>query len=85
MRLASFLQGATAMGCAAAALVFFRFYRQSIDRFFLWFSLAFVILSIDYAILGTIALATEWRVYVFGLRLVAFGLILAAIGEKNRA
>ncbi len=80
----AFLQGATAMGCAAAALIFFRFYRQSVDRLFLWFSLAFVILAIDYSILGTVAVATEWRVYVYGVRLLAFVVILGAIADKNR-
>jgi hypothetical protein len=81
--MATFLRGATAMGCAAAALVFLRFYRQSIDRFFLFFSLAFVILAIDYAVLGLVSVATEWRVYVFTFRLAAFVLILLAIGQKN--
>jgi hypothetical protein len=79
------LQGATAMGCATAALVFFRFWRQSLDRFFLFFAMAFVILAIDYAILGTVTVATEWRVYVYGVRLVAFLLIVGAIGVKNRS
>jgi len=81
----AFLRGATAMGCAAAALIFFRFWRQSLDRFFLLFALAFVILAIDHAILGTVTVATEWRVYVYGVRLVAFLVIVAAIGIKNRS
>ncbi len=81
----SFLRGATAMGCATAALIFFRFYRQSLDSFFLFFALAFVILAIDSSILGLVALATEWRIYVFAFRLLAFVLILSAIGQKNRS
>jgi len=79
-----FLRGATVMGCAMAALYFFRFWRQSLDRFFLLFALAFVIFGIDYAILALVSVATEWRVYVFGVRLIAFALIIAAIGLKNR-
>ncbi|HXD75559.1 MAG TPA: DUF5985 family protein [Vicinamibacterales bacterium] len=79
------LRGATAMGCAAAALIFFRFWRQSVDRFFLFFALAFAILAVEYAILGTVTVATEWRVYVYGVRLVAFLLIVSAIGIKNRS
>ncbi len=81
----AFLRGATAMGCATAALVFFRFYKQSVDRFFLMFSLAFLILAIDYTILGVVPVATEWRIYVFAFRLVAFALILIAVGIKNRS
>ena len=41
MTLTNFLRGGTAIGCAAAALIFLRFYRQSFDRSFLFFSLAF--------------------------------------------
>jgi membrane protein DedA with SNARE-associated domain len=37
-----------------------------------------------YTLLGTVAFATEWRVYVFVVRLVAFCLILYAIFDKNR-
>lgn len=82
--IAAFFRGATAMGCAVAAIFFIKFWRQSLDRFFLLFALAFSILTIDYAILGLVAVATEWRVYIFGLRLVAFALIVVAIGIKNR-
>jgi uncharacterized membrane protein len=80
----TFLRGATAMGCLVAALFFLRFWRQSLDRFFLLFALAFAILAFDYAVLGLVSFATEWRVYVFGVRLVAFGMILGAIALKNR-
>ena len=38
-----FYWGATAMGCLVAALFFFRFYRQSTDRLFLFFALGFTI------------------------------------------
>jgi uncharacterized membrane-anchored protein YitT (DUF2179 family) len=80
----TFLRGATSMGCAVAAVYFARFWRQSIDRFFLLFALAFFILAIQYLILGVVSFATEWQVYVFTLRLVAFALIIVAIVEKNR-
>ena len=78
-----FVQGATTMGCAVVGLIFLRFWRQSLDRLFLLFALAFLILACDYALLGLVSLADEWRVYVFGLRLIAFGLIALAIVDKN--
>ena len=81
----TFLYGMTTMGCAVAALFFLRFWRQSLDRFFLLFALAFFILSVDYGILGLVSVANEWRPYVYGVRLLAFGLIIAAIGDKNRS
>jgi hypothetical protein len=80
----TFLHGLTTMGCAVAGLFFLRFWRQSLDRFFLLFALAFFILAVDYAILGLVTFANEWRPYVYAVRLVAFTLILAAIADKNR-
>ena len=79
-----FIQGAVAMGCAVAGLFFLRFWRDSRDRLFRWFALAFWVMALSYMLLGLIAFATEWRVYVFVLRLVAFSLILFGIYEKNR-
>ena len=84
MRLVSFLHGMVAMGCAIAAIFFLRFWNRSRDRLFLYFSIAFLILSISYVLLGTVMLATEWRIYVFVLRLLAFCTILFGIYEKNR-
>jgi Family of unknown function (DUF5985) len=80
----TFLYGAAAMGCALIGLFFWRFWRQSLDRLFLMFALAFWILAIDRTVLGVLAFATEWREYVFLLRLLAFCLILYGIIDKNR-
>jgi hypothetical protein len=82
--MADVLYGATAMGCFVAGLFFLRFWRASMDRLFLLFSLAFWILALAYGVRGALPAATEWHVYVFGIRLVAFGLILFAIIDKNR-
>jgi uncharacterized protein DUF5985 len=79
-----FIQGAVAMGCAVAAVFFLRFWRQSRDTLFFCFSAAFALLSVSYVLLGTVAFATEWRVYVFVVRLLAFCLILYGIFDKNR-
>jgi len=82
--LQAFLRGAVATGCAIAALFFLRFWRTSRDRLFAYFALAFAILSLDYILLGVVPLSTETQVYVFAVRLVAFGSILYGIYEKNR-
>ena len=79
-----FFYGAVTMGCAVAGLYFLRFWRQSFDRLFLLFALAFWLLAANYALLGTIQFANEARVYVFSVRLVAFCLILYGIFDKNR-
>lgn len=79
-----FLHGAVAMGCAIVGIFFLRFWRQSQDRLFLRFAWAFWILALSYVLLGLVAFATEWRVYVFIVRLLAFCMILYGIFEKNR-
>jgi hypothetical protein len=84
MRMVVFVHGAVAMGCVLIAMFFHRFWQQSRDRLFLRFAAAFGILAVSYLLLGTITFATEWRVYVFLLRLLAFCTILYAIFQKNR-
>jgi uncharacterized protein DUF5985 len=80
----AFLQGAVGMGCVVAGLFFLRFWRDSRDRLFLRFAIAFWLLAMSYVLLGVISFATEWRLYVFVVRLVAFCFILYGIAEKNR-
>jgi hypothetical protein len=80
----SFLHGGVAMGCLIVGVFFLRFWQQSRDRLFLRFASAFWILALSYALLGLVAFATEWRVYVFVVRLLAFCMILYGIFEKNR-
>jgi hypothetical protein len=84
MNVVVFLQGATAMGCVIVGAFFLRFWNQSRDRLFAWFAVAFWVLAVSYLVLGTVAFATEWRVYVFVIRLIAFCMILYGIFEKNR-
>jgi hypothetical protein len=80
----TFLYGTTAMNCAVIGLFFLRFWTRSRDRFFLWFACAFLILGVERAVLGLLPFATEWREYVYLLRLFAFCVILYGIADKNR-
>ena len=84
MTIVSFVQGAVAMGCILAGVFFLRFWRESRDRLFLHFASAFWMLGASYVVLGVVAFATEWRVYVFVVRLLAFCMILYGIIDKNR-
>lgn len=64
-------------------LFFWRSWRQTRDRFFALFALAFWALSLNW--LGLFfTREDEVRTYFFVLRLVAFTLILLAIWDKNR-
>jgi hypothetical protein len=84
MTVVPFLHGAVSLGCAVIAVFFLRFWRQSADRLFLFFAVAFGVLALDYLVLGVLDGATEWRVPVFAVRLSAFLVILLGILDKNR-
>lgn len=79
-----FLFGLLTAAALTAALFFLRFWRQTADRLFLFFALAFCALGINWLALAMTDPASEHRYYAFLLRLVAFGFILYGIFEKNR-
>jgi hypothetical protein len=84
MTLATFLNGATTVGCLTIGLFFFKFWRESRDRLFLAFTLGLWLLALDYALLGIAAFDAEDRVWIFAVRLLAFALVVAGIIDKNR-
>ena len=75
------ISGVLVGGYLVAALFFLRFRRETGDRLFLAFSVAFAILAVQRMAL---ALTTRSETLIYGLRLLAFVLILAAIIDKNR-
>jgi hypothetical protein len=78
------LSGAIAMGWLMAALFFFRFWRRTRDHFFLWFALSFLLEAFDRVALAIMDGTGEDAPVIYGLRVVAYGLILLAIWQKNR-
>ena len=76
------LAGALGMASLVAALFFLRFWRTTRDRFFLFFSLAFFIEGVNRLLIG--ASVSEDAPTHYIPRLVAYGLILWAILDKNR-
>jgi Family of unknown function (DUF5985) len=79
-----FLWGALAMASFSAALLLLRFWRLSGERLFLFFSLGFGLLSLNWIVLAITQPTVETRHYVYLLRLLAFALIIAGIVDKNR-
>ena len=77
------LTGAIAMASIVIALFFVRFWRDSGDRFFLYFALSFLIEGV-HRLASTILLAShEDSPLHYLIRLLSYGLILWAILEKN--
>jgi hypothetical protein len=80
----SLLVGAIGLASLVAALFFLRFWRTSRDRFFLFFALSFLIEAINrVGVYVAVGLQEDQPVYYLA-RLVAYGLILIAIIDKNR-
>jgi len=81
----SFLLGGVALGSLAASLFFWRFWRDTADRFFLYFALSFGVEMIGRTVLGLVSLSEATEPLIYSLRWISYGLILAAIVDKNRA
>ena len=79
-----FLLGGNVMACIAIGLFFLRFWRKTNDRLFALFALSFLLLGLNWLLLAFIQ-SDERRPLLYVIRLVAFGLILFAIWDKNRA
>jgi hypothetical protein len=78
------LIGAIAATSLAAGLFFFRFWRTTHDRFFLLFAISFWIEGANRVMLYEfVGLDDDAPVYYL-IRLLAYGLILVAIIDKNR-
>jgi hypothetical protein len=78
------LTGAIAMASFVAALFFLRFWRTTRDRFFLYFALSFAIEGANRLALGLLLGANEDGALFYSVRVVAYGLIVLAIWQKNR-
>jgi hypothetical protein len=72
------------MASWVAALFFLRFWRSTHERLFLFLSLAFWVLSLNWISLAVFPSSTERLHYHYVARLVASGLIIAGIIVKNR-
>lgn len=80
-----FLNGIAFAGSLGVGLGFFRLWRESSDRFFAFFGLAFWVLAANWLAILLAAPPNEHRHYFYLIRLAAFLLIIIAILDKNRS
>ena len=80
-----FLQAVSTTAAWACSLFFFRFWRESRDHLFAFFSAAFWLLGLSWLLLGLFSPTEETRPYIYAIRLVAFLFIIVAVIEKNRS
>jgi zinc transporter ZupT len=77
------MYGAISMASLTIALFFLRFWRNTGDRFFLYFALSFFIEGVHRIYSAVLNEAGEDSPLHYLIRLAAYGLILWAILEKN--
>ena len=81
-----FMWGVLAMASLVAALFFLRYWRESRDRLFVFFALAFAGLAANWTGLAIIDQPTDeaQQKYAYVVRLVAFLVLIIGIFDKNR-
>lgn len=78
------LIGAIAALCVVAGLLFWRYWRGTRDRFFVFLALSFWIEAASRVHIGATRAWNEDAPLDYLVRLAAYGLILFAIWDKNR-
>lgn len=82
--MAAVMSGMLVTGYLVAALFFLRFWTQSRDRLFVMFAVAFGLLAVQRLAVTVSSAPMEVQTMFYLLRLIAFGVIVVAIIDKNR-
>jgi hypothetical protein len=78
-----FILGAVAMASSVVGLIFAKLWRESRDRLYLLFAIAFWLEAIARGARVFLADPSEAGALLVALRIGAYGLILIAIADKN--
>jgi Ca2+/Na+ antiporter len=77
------LLGGIMFGSVVASLFFLRFWKMTHDRLFLYFSLAFLTLAFSRMLMAFSEVFSDEHPAVYVVRLIAYGLIIFGILDKN--
>jgi hypothetical protein len=77
------LLGALTMAAAVIGLFFLRYWRKTTDRLFLFFAIGFWLMAFNWLALGFVN-RNEPQTALYAVRVLAFGVILVGIWDKNR-
>lgn len=82
--MSSFLSGAVAFASMTCALFFLKFWFHVRDRLLAFFAASFFVFGIHWSAVALANPGADVRHYFSVMRLIAFGLIIVAIIDKNR-
>ena len=77
------MAGAISTGFLVVSLYFIKFWLKTRDGLFVAFAVAFLLLAVGQGLLVLAQIPSENRSGLYLFRLVAFGLIIAAVLSKN--
>jgi hypothetical protein len=77
-------QAIAATAAWANGLFFLRFWRESRDALFAFFGVSFWLLALSWGLLAFFDFREESQPYVYGIRLIAFLLLIVGMIAKNR-
>jgi hypothetical protein len=78
-----FFSGVVTVGFLVAAGFFLKYWRRTAERLFIIFAIAFALLALNQFLASYLGVVSEPDSFVYGLRALAFLLILVAIVDKN--
>jgi hypothetical protein len=78
-----FLTGMITMGFLVAALLFFRFWRRTHDKLFVFFGVAFILFALSQGFAVLSGTPREDYSWIYLVRLAGFVLLIVAIVGKN--
>jgi hypothetical protein len=83
--MSQFISGMITMGYVVAGIFFLRFWRDTRDRLFAMFGVAFFILALQRVGFQLVKIDSDRAPLLYFVRLLAFLIILLAIVDKNRS
>ena len=78
------LSGGASVAWLIAGLFFLRFWRQTRDSFFLYFTAAFWLEATSRVVAAFLLSTSEDEPILYVVRLISYGLVIVAIWQKNR-
>ena len=79
----TFLRGATMMSLSGISLFFVRSWKDTRDRLFAFFGIAFALLAVSQIAVLLLDETGEFMPVAYWIRLIAFGFIIFGIAVKN--